>query len=241
MLKGRNYYDYGKISLNQHAINLILEDNQYLYLCGVEFSRYLDPETNWFRRLQNYLEDDLSYECSALAMIALRGVPTTKIVQGLITENDTIFRHAWVEFTFGHEDFVADPAWNIPFVVPKELYKKHFDLIEPKWFCDYNTFWSYPLSESLYKCMKTRATSEGVFEALEEYGKSYDITKEDYGFMSGVGRNVPNPDLFCPYKRNGKPLSSSILEEFVTRPWLTEPTQETTDLAEALIDVINSL
>lgn len=240
-MQQRDFFGRSNIGLNRGPLERVLEDTQKLYLCGIEFARFLNPEIQYFYRLQNYLQVDLSHECSALAMIALRSIPSTKVVQGLVANEGEIYRHAWNEFTFGGEEFVADLAWATPFIIPKERYYNLMDDIDPRWICKYNVFWSLTLSKSLYENMRHRDTSDGVFEPLENYGVSSDKYSDDYGFQSTVVNTVCNPDFFCPYERNGRVLSASVIEELVTRPWLTEPTKETINMAQLLVDILNTL
>lgn len=194
---------------NQAFLEAILAETENLYLCGIELSKFFDINIGFFRRIDSYLGCCLNCEPTVLSMIALKMVPGTKYVQGTVDGTP----HCWVEFMFGNEKYVADLSWDLPFIEKRKDYYESIHKVIPKWVCGYNDFWDLPLTKSIYDCMQSKETSEGIFEYLSEYCRA--DAHENYGFGDGVLGEVVTPEAFFPYKINGKVISSEIIKSIV--------------------------
>lgn len=227
---------------NLKAIKSIVKDDcKDLYLCGTKLTRIFNSEVDFFRRFEKYLGVDIYDECATIAMIALKSIPSAQLHQGIVKDYDDIVHHAWVEFNFGNEWFVADLSWANPFILEREIYYRAFDVVNTEWICNYNDFWDLPLTKSIYENMQSLDTSE-FFECLEYYGKPDYEGKPKFGFQSGVMmKRVPNPEFLCPYEKNGKIVSSEIIKYMINNLEATSPLEEDIDVARQCIDVLNSL
>lgn len=232
-MKRKNFFlSNNQITPNQEYLNTILEETDALFLCGLPLSTFLDPKIGAFSKLFNYLKVGSNCEATTLAMIALKNIPSAKFVQGIVDDAP----HSWVEFTFGNEKFVADPAWYTNFIMKKEEYYDSIHFVTPMWVCTYNDFWDLPLVQSIYSCMLEKETSEGVFVYLSEF-KSYDVYSS-YGFSKKVRDEVVDPEFFCPYEINGKLISSSIIRDLMTKG---EVAPQTIEAARALLHDVESV
>ncbi|MBR2709287.1 hypothetical protein IKE98_03110 [Candidatus Saccharibacteria bacterium] len=228
----KNFFLSRMLTPNQEFLNETLEETDNLFLCGLPLSVFLDPKTNAFGRFFNYLRVGLNSEATTMAMIALKDIPSTRFVQGIVDDAP----HSWVEFTLKDEEYVADLAWYIPFIVKKEEYYDSIHFAVPMWVCTYNDFWDLPLIQSIYSCMLEKETSEGVFVYLSEF-KSYDVYSS-YGFSKKVLDEVVDPEFFCPYEINGKLISSSIIRDLMMKGKVAP---QTIEAARALLYDVESV
>ena len=222
---GKNYELGVNSEDNKQALGKVLEDTENLYLCGFKLSDYLDPEKKFFSKFNAYLIHPSyteSVESAVLFMIALKKIDSAMLVQG---KTDGV-SHAWVEFTYNDERFVADFVWGYPFIMTRELFYYSFLNVTPEWICSYKDFWDLPLTKSIYNCMQEKETSEGVFEYLSEYHR-----KKGYGF-NDVYSEVKEPGFFFPFKKNGKIISSGIIKQLFSEGFVS---QEEVRLANELL------
>ena len=223
---GRNFFGNELVSPNTKEsvrknceyLNDLLVEAGKMYLGGFRLSKYLNPGNKFFRIMQLHSGLKLGCEASVISMLALKEIPSAKLVQGKYDGSI----HAWVEFLFGNTEFVSDLIECDSFAVLKKKYYNSPHGVEKEWVCKYNDFWGLPLSKSLYANMQERETSRGLFEYLSEYHRA--CSCDGYGFEKGVLSEVREPEFFIPFKRNGKIFSEGVFKDILTKGWVAPKT-----------------
>lgn len=107
---------------------------------------------------------------SALMMLALRNNRTARIVRGnwKNEKQGTVF-HSWVEFRYCGVWFVCDPCWRTDSGIRFRHSYLHSSEVEITYCCQYDEFWSYPISAEFYDRLQNPATSHLLYELFCAY------------------------------------------------------------------------
>lgn len=236
----------GRMSLRSSSEHLgiydVIDAADELYLCGHKLTKYLEYQSAFFLRLQNYLETGLCFELAGLAMMMLKNVCSAKIQQGYIySPEGKKLRHAWVEFIKRGAHLVADFAYEMPAIVPAHIHMRNFPKREVEWTCTHRDFWQLPLSNSIYEAMQRKETSY-VFEDLEAYGVEVKPGEtEAFGFQKHVMGKACDPEYFLPYERGNGIISEAVFDNLIEHPDHLEPSEEVLLGAKTVLDTISTI
>ncbi len=150
-----------------HFVHFLSVHFNSLYLYGIPLARlYGDRFFPRFRQTFNY---GFCYAIATLSMLALRDVPSSRIVLADVTSRDgQITEHEWVEFRYGGVWWVIDPTWCDPWFVRRSaLYKERH--LRIKKICTCAEFWQYPISAKFETKLRDPGTSCLFFEIYVFY------------------------------------------------------------------------
>lgn len=245
---------------NQEKNFLVFLDRLFdrdVYFHGSKFMNYLLNDA--ISRFLNWLGEGLCFEMSTMAMLLLRDYPSAKLCRDVYLENGKyVCRHSWVEFTMpGNGLFAVDFSWyNRGFVwllnADPSLETRNVEdlkndvvwttdgkfiqldegmVLKKCWECSYQDFWNYPIVVDLAIATSRPRTSH-VLRSLAAMtphpnkGLEPQYTKD----MFGDGTVMP------PFmSMGGKPITNSIIRDFLKHPKRKQPSGRTFRRANSLI------
>ena len=188
-----------------------------------------------FGRLGHYIGYGLCYEASVLMMLALKNqrgarmVYADAVAETLEGERE-IDQHTFVEFRKFGLLWCVDIAWAHPMALMWwPIYKRKFGIRRINRVFSYGEFWQYPLSLPLYEKIHDAEHSHVLFEL-----SMYASHKNDRGaqgwlrlpdgasLQSEAGKNYFPGGIYRYGK--GRPISTSIIRDFLVRPERKQPT-----------------
>ena len=213
------------------------------YFHGFPLCQVLINESFW--QLSSYIGYGLCYETSALMMLALKNQRSARIVyadaiaETLDGERETD-QHVFVEFWKFGLLWCVDIAWASPMALMWwPIYKREFEIQHINRVFSYDEFWQYPLSLPLYEKIHDAEHSHILFEL-----SAYASHKNDHGAKGWLEL----PDNFSLSAENGlvyfpggvyrygreRPMSNSIIRDFLARPERQHPTARSVRKARKL-------
>lgn len=209
----------------EHTAEYLLTQLAQIHFCGYKLSDvYL---LKFFPRYRGFVDWGFCAPTAAMSMLALKNNKTARYVYALA--GDDHCEHCWVEFRHGGGWYVVDVCWIYPFVLNRSSYYRK---VKPEFLqiCDYETFWSYPISSQFYEKMQDSSTSwlfcELIFAySFGNYRKSrrlFDPEIETHALDKSSGKFL-HPWLFYAYPEIV--FSRRVMHEMMQRPSRKRPTK----------------
>lgn len=179
----------------------------------------------FFPRYREFVDWGFCGPIAGMSMLALRHNRTARYVYARAGKEN--YEHCWAEFRYLGVWYVVDVCWQDPFVRPRRQYYKAW---KPKILkvCDYETFWSYPISQQFYEKMQKPESSWLLCELMYTYNFEKEETErlfnpeiETINLSEDIGYYL-NPYLFydCPEII----FSRRVMHEMMQRPQRRRPT-----------------
>ena len=218
-------------------------EGENLYFVGLPFIKYVSTQA--FIRLEKWLGFGLCQELAALAMIALRNNPTSRLCRGVFVNanGEEGGRHYWVEFNLDEFEYVLDLAWSregfecitgpddeveAPHLIRKNknelVFSDSCNELRLKWALSFEEFWRFELPDQLYAYMHKKETSY-IFNELDYFALLEDITIDEHHRSCSDGKHM------MPKMIHNKPISIRIIKSFVENSEQERPDDELVEKA----------
>ena len=218
------------------------------YFHGFPLCQVLMNES--FGQLSGYIGYGLCYETSVLMMLALKKYRSARIVYAdaiadTLEGEQELDQHAFVEFRKFGLLWCIDISWATPIALRWwPLYRREFRIKRINRVFSYDEFWQYPLSLPLYEKIHDAEHSHILFEL-----SAYASHKNDHGAKGWLEL----PDNFSLGAEDGlvyfpggvyrygreRPMSNSIIRDFLARPERQYPTARSVRKARKLDKVFD--